>query len=498
MAKTKITARKSTGGDTPRRQLVRKGGGGPIVTAAAARPTVSPYPRRSPLLKLAMTTSSEPRATVSSEPQTGLLLEPPAGGSLEPDTHEAFYGLNSNPEDPHSWVPALPQYISLVADYSLSKQAHISNTSTLILHLCLQGIQSRSLPVTSRQMGSFPKRLSKWHLFKTKRKSLEKLPRTNGANYILLGLLRIESMVARGGGQLVTLPLYLLQLALQEYISAPSLGFIEQVYDFTNGIDEPKPISYDRVVVFITTHAHDTTGDLYGGPEFSALPYDVLTALFPSALRKAFKNRTIYLNFLVCGGFADTDSSRMALYKAAHKVHANEAIAFLSPGLIPTLTNVFWLDFTIRVLIEGYSLDKALPYMLTATSTSSFVRHTNLLYVRISTSQPKAALSSEFVWTHPELRPFGRRLPANCAECGCIDTFGSPIKLTPKAGSKCLHELAVEPMEGFETYGKSQNGSWWMVRTANTILDLEVELPPDIRARVCPLCNVDSSDKYYQ
>ncbi|KZP05417.1 hypothetical protein FIBSPDRAFT_967284 [Athelia psychrophila] len=163
----------------------------------------------------------------------------------------------------------------------------------------------------------------------------------------------------------------------------------------------------------------------------------------------------------------------MALYKAAHKVHANEAIAFSSPGLIPTLTNVFWLDFAIRVLIEGYSLDKALPYMLTATSTSSFVRHTNLLYVRISTSQPKAALSSEFVWTHPELRPFGRRLPANCAECGCIDTFGSPIKLTPKAGSKyvfickgydtegnrCLHELAVEPMEGFETYGKSQNGS---------------------------------------
>lgn len=123
--------------------------------------------------------------------------------------------------------------------------------------------------------------------------------------------------------------------------------------------------------------------------------------------------------------------------------------------------------------------------MLAATSTSSFVRHTNLLYVHISASTPKAALSSEFVWTHPEFHPF-RHLPANCARCGCIHTFGSPIKLTLKSGSKyifvcqghdtegndCLHELAVEPMEGFEPYGKAQNGAQWMVRRAVTpILD---------------------------
>lgn len=122
--------------------------------------------------------------------------------------------------------------------------------------------------------------------------------------------------------------------------------------------------------------------------------------------------------------------------------------------------------------------------MLAATSTSSFVRHTNLLYVRIPSSSAEPITCCELVWTHPELRPFGRRLPANCGECGCIDSFGPPIKLTPKNGTKyvfvcqgrnidgihCLHELAVEPMDGFEPYGQSQNGARWMIRTESTVI----------------------------
>lgn len=122
--------------------------------------------------------------------------------------------------------------------------------------------------------------------------------------------------------------------------------------------------------------------------------------------------------------------------------------------------------------------------MLTATSTSSFVRHTNLLYVQIPDSNIKPVLSFEYVWTHPKLRPFGRRLPANCAQCGCINSFGSPVRLTPKTGSKyificqghniegksCLYELAVEPMEGFKAFGKAQDGARWMVRVDDTVI----------------------------
>ncbi|KZP29243.1 hypothetical protein FIBSPDRAFT_885024 [Athelia psychrophila] len=263
--------------------------------------------------------------------------------------YRAFYGLDSNRKDLHSWVPALPIPITLSAEYSLSMTAHVSSASTLILHFYLEGLKNRSLPPMDKHTAN----VNKW-------------------------------------------------------------------------VDDVS------IVVFITTHAHDETGDLYGGPGFSSDPYDVLNGLFPKSLRRAFKDRSVYLNFLVCGGFAETLSSRMALFKAARRLHAHEAIAFSSPGLIPSLTNGFWLDFAFRVMIEGASLGHALPYMLSATSTSQFVRHTNLLYVKIPDSN-----------TEP----------------------GRTIK-----GNQCDHELSVQPMDGFKAFGIPQDGARWMVKTDRSVI----------------------------
>ncbi|KZP23225.1 hypothetical protein FIBSPDRAFT_889841 [Athelia psychrophila] len=472
-----------TGGNAPRRELASKAKGAEQPTAKRAKTRPSPYckpgqsleplaipslelqtipslelqpipplelqPKRS--LRLAREVSRRTESRLSSpgplyHHEVYLLLRVlrwvcnPAtvrpmhkGYKLGHTPYRAFYGLDSNRKDLHSWVPALPTPITLSGEYSLGRRAHVSNTSTLILHFCLEGLQNPSLPP------------------------------------------------------------HLLNLSLQEYLTPPLLRLLEQRYDFTEGVDEHTAnvkewvrdvYSYDRVVVFITTHAHDITGDLYGGPEFSSDPYQVLNALFPRSLRKAFKDRTVYLNFLICGGFAETACSRMALFKAARRIYADEAIAFSSPGLIPSLTNAFWLDFVFRVLIEGASLQDALPIMLTATSTSQFVRHTNLLYVRIPDSNTEPLLCSEYVWTHPKLRPFGRRLPANCPQCGCINSYGSPIRLTPKAGSRyifvcqghtiegnrCNHELSVQPMDGFKPFGNQQDGARWMVKTDNSVI----------------------------
>lgn len=167
-----------------------------------------------------------------------------------------------------------------------------------------------------------------------------------------------------------------------------------------------------------------------------------------------------------------------------HRIHATEAIAFSSAKLIPVLTNTFWLEFANRVLVEGFSLQQALPYMLSASSTSTVVRHTNLIYVRIPTGKQQPVVCTDFIWTHPEFRPFGRHLPANCPSCACIASFGRPIRLTPKGGSKyvfvcngrnthgepCEHELTVQPMEGFQPYGQAQNGARWMSKVESLVI----------------------------
>lgn len=139
----------------------------------------------------------------------------------------------------------------------------------------------------------------------------------------------------------------------------------------------------------------------------------------------------------------------------------------------------------MRVLIQGFALPRALPYMLAASSTSTFVRHTNLMHVSVPPSADEPVEYKEFVWTHPELRPFGRHLPANCPSCGVLESFGKPIKLTPGDAattyvfvcngydinaSLCGHELQVKPMEGFEPFGQAQNKARWMVKTSTVVI----------------------------
>ncbi|KZP07463.1 hypothetical protein FIBSPDRAFT_902048 [Athelia psychrophila] len=263
-----------TGGNAPRRELASKAKGAEQPTAKRAKTRPSPYckpgqsleplaipslelqtipslelqpipplelqPKRS--LRLAREVSRRTESRLSSpgplyHHEVYLLLRVlrwvcnPAtvrpmhkGYKLGHTPYRAFYGLDSNRKDLHSWVPALPTPITLSGEYSLGRRAHVSNTSTLILHFCLEGLQNPSLPP------------------------------------------------------------HLLNLSLQEYLTPPLLRLLEQRYDFTEGVDEHTAnvkewvrdvYSYDRVVVFITTHAHDITGDLYGGPEFSSDPYQV-------------------------------------------------------------------------------------------------------------------------------------------------------------------------------------------------------------------------------
>lgn len=167
------------------------------------------------------------------------------------------------------------------------------------------------------------------------------------------------------------------------------------------------------------------------------------------------------------------------------RIHATEAIAFSSPKLVPSLTNPFWLEFSQRVLVEGFPLQQALTHMLATTSTSPFVRHTNLLYARIPQLTTEPVVCYDYVWTHPEFRPFGHRLPVNCPGCGCIDTFGPPRKQTPASGTKytfqcrghkidaslCQHQIVVVPMDGFEAFGHAQNGARWMQRVLSRVIE---------------------------
>ena len=97
-----------------------------------------------------------------------------------PDSLQAFYRIKSIANQ--TWIPSLAKPITLHAEYSLSRNSHVSNTPTLILHFRLAGLASKSFPPG------------------------------------------------------------LIEFVLREYLSPPLLRFIEVPYDFTNGLESHKAL----------------------------------------------------------------------------------------------------------------------------------------------------------------------------------------------------------------------------------------------------------------
>lgn len=91
---------------------------------------------------------------------------------------QGFYLSITDQEHPTSWVPVLPGPLILNAQYAMSQKSHVSNTSTLILHFFLKGI-------------------------------------------------RIDNLAP-----------YVVELVLREYLEPRKLRIINQMYDFTDNIDD--------------------------------------------------------------------------------------------------------------------------------------------------------------------------------------------------------------------------------------------------------------------
>lgn len=91
---------------------------------------------------------------------------------------QGFYLSITDQEHPTSWVPVLPGPLILNAQYAMSQKSHVSNTSTLILHFFLKGI-------------------------------------------------RIDNLAP-----------YVVELVLREYLEPRKLCIINQMYDFTDNIDD--------------------------------------------------------------------------------------------------------------------------------------------------------------------------------------------------------------------------------------------------------------------
>lgn len=260
--------------------------------------------------------------------------------------------------------------------------------------------------------------------------------------------------------------------------------------------------AYSRLVIFITNHSHDITGDLYIGPNVSApvkyvsLPISFLmnstnvlqfmNALFPSALKRYVRSIPCTMFLLCCGAVVRESVSFSELTGfvqswaclnffwwtyliEADSVSVNDLVAFSAPEFHAGLTVGFFVDYAQRVLIEGFSLRPSFKQILTATSQSALGRHTNIVHVHRD-AETSAFLAWAYVFTHVQWRPWGNRLPIACPECQSPQAWAQAGKqgstyLYACRWKGCKGKCAFRKPEGYELYSQDVNGGRWMQKT---------------------------------
>ncbi|KAI0735634.1 hypothetical protein C8Q76DRAFT_690230 [Earliella scabrosa] len=260
--------------------------------------------------------------------------------------------------------------------------------------------------------------------------------------------------------------------ALQAYFTGPHasrLVYIDAPYNISCVEDSEKykasltdalgvldRFTAARVLFFIYTHAETSSGDLFYDDSTSAASADQWwDDVIPHKLQEAGKDHNVTLVMLCCGA--------MLAFRDKFAAHA-------------ALGAPFFVAFVHRVYIEGVPLDEAHLGDLLGSSLY-LARHTPVIVLTRSSAERTAREDvvsltvTQYLWSHPTIRPWGSALPLQCPTCGGLSSF----KCTQGPGGATVSTCLVPGCMYKRTYEKPATvnflkggeGGRWMTRLLN-------------------------------
>jgi hypothetical protein len=147
----------------------------------------------------------------------------------------------------------------------------------------------------------------------------------------------------------------------------------------------------------------------------------------------------------------------------------NDMVTLTAPQLHPSLTSHFFIDYTMRVVIEGFSLKSSFRSLLTASSQSNLSRHVDIVHLYYGQKDSKVFTDS-YVFSHPKLRPWGQWLPISCPSCSSLHSWSDPTRnqstiIFACKRPNCSALCTFRKPEGVELVGKEVNEGRWMVKS---------------------------------
>ncbi|KAI0054267.1 hypothetical protein BV25DRAFT_1843788, partial [Artomyces pyxidatus] len=180
-----------------------------------------------------------------------------------------------------------------------------------------------------------------------------------------------------------------------------------------------------RVVVFLTTHSHDETGDLSCcKPAFASrvLHFVDLIQFFDMVVTKPLleelkgKETTFFL--FACGGLARNRTSMGLLQEQAKANGIDNLLMFDALKFSLHITAPFVLDYTLRVLLGNAPVERAMAPLL----ESCWGLNTHCRVIRMALTQG-VLTTTVYFFHHRRSHPWGQALPFQCSDCKALKSL---------------------------------------------------------------------------
>ncbi|KAG2084906.1 hypothetical protein BD769DRAFT_1681914 [Suillus cothurnatus] len=228
--------------------------------------------------------------------------------------------------------------------------------------------------------------------------------------------------------------------------------------------------SWARVVVGITNHTDNETGDPFAGylegKYISGEVQDFLQIILNPWQVLLDRAEESYLWLFSCGGMVNNASSFAGLQKSLLSYRITASIAFTAVRFQPSFASHLLLAFVEQVLIERFSISDVFHHML--GQSYKLGRHTDVILMDKG-RDAEALTVSKFSWAHADHRPWGQYLPIQCPDCGWIDSWLSATKGGVYAfectNTRCKKLLTFRQPQGSQKLvpGKTVSSCWLLI-----------------------------------
>ncbi|KAI0357037.1 hypothetical protein OH77DRAFT_1588880 [Trametes cingulata] len=195
-----------------------------------------------------------------------------------------------------------------------------------------------------------------------------------------------------------------------------------------------------RVMLFVYTHSHDTTGVPFFGAELAA--HDVqnwFDVLIPEEVRPWLRKHDTTLCMLCCGAVVASETAYTQLKSHCEHLRVTRLLAFQAPAFQAALAAHFFVGYTLRFVIEGASFNEV-QFGNVLAQSHNLGRHSRVIVM--TPRRDTAGISvAEYFWTSPTIRPHGVDIPPQCPECYALSTF----KITYDSRNRTTTTRCLEP-----------------------------------------------------